>query len=519
MLFAWAEEEEEGELITWNNEARNWFYSFVNEVRNQNLKEKPNKVIPNAKEDWRGKILYITDLVIGNISFPRIVIYIPISNNSIETNAQIIDISKTEKKGLRQIIQIGDFEVMCLSEKPWNCAFFTKTEFTVSGWNSFVDLECVQYNPDLNINLKDYLLGKNLETQDLKRYIVSEDKANIRSIEAPYNIIKPEVYLEKGREVVLISLLETGEKSKALVRYKGETKEYCTFIGNLKEIISVDDKNEYKIGRDTKSLILPYSQIENENIKALSIYIVKELCGDFSHIYEKDGNKNIDKGWVNTSSLIKYNNFDNLTLQQKNDLILKKSKVATEVASEMTSGTACNYCVRNALYLIKSEPALFPKTAPYATYRDPDNNYKAVKVLGYITEPAQAIDIKRDFDKIESIRELDERFVEIPRNDNEELQDYFQRLQNEADKGTIIIGVMLNDSGTEGHVMMITPGGLITIDENELDWGGTYTTRGIKKVLRVLECGDKDRDNEAPLCRNVDRKGAQERLKWFKYNK
>lgn len=185
----------------------------------------------------------------------------------------------------------------------------------------------------------------------------------------------------------------------------------------------------------------------------------------------------------------------------------------------MTTGTACNYCTRNALYLIRSEPALFPKTAPYNTYKDPNKNYEWVKVLGYITEPARAQNVKEDFDILSTIPKLNERFEEIKKGTEESWSEYFLRLQNEADKGEIIIGAMMNSSGTQGHVMMMTPGGLVEITRDEQAWGYTFFDNDIKKVPRVLECGDTDRENEAPLCRNVDRKGAQQRLKWYKYKK
>jgi hypothetical protein len=58
-------------------------------------------------------------------------------------------------------------------------------------------------------------------------------------------------------------------------------------------------------------------------------------------------------------------------------------------------------------------------------------------------------------------------------------------LQNEADKGETIIGVMLNSAGDQGHVMMMTPGGLIEINEQVLSWGSSFDRRGISKVPRV----------------------------------
>jgi hypothetical protein len=197
--------------------------------------------------------------------------------------------------------------------------------------------------------------------------------------------------------------------------------------------------------------------------------------------------------------------------------ILEDAKTATQVASKFTTGTACNICVRSALYIIKKDSALFPETG--SGFNDPNNGFVSREIKGYITPDGRAFYIKSDFDNLSNKAKLNERFVEIPKTEQEDLEAYFQRLQNEADKGIIIIGVMLNSRGTQGHVMMITPGGLIKINDKEQAWGKSFVSRGINKVPRVLECGGKARENEAPLCRNVDRRGAQERLKWYKYKK
>jgi hypothetical protein len=132
--------------------------------------------------------------------------------------------------------------------------------------------------------------------------------------------------------------------------------------------------------------------------------------------------------------------------------------------------------------------------------------------------------MKEDFDNISNHAELNARFVEQKKLAAETWSEYFQKLQHEADKGFIVVGVMLNRDGTQGHVMMITPGGMVDIsrlpeDPQEEKWGATFTSVGITKLPRVLECGEGNRENEAPLCRNVDRKGALNRLKWFKYIK
>jgi len=79
---------------------------------------------------------------------------------------------------------------------------------------------------------------------------------------------------------------------------------------------------------------------------------------------------------------------------------------------------------------------------------------------------------------------------------------------------------MLDASSTSGHIVMITPGGLVTIDETFLKWGSSFTRvdRNIWKTPRILECGPNSRKNEAALCTNIDYNGAN-RLKWFEYIK
>ena len=84
-----------------------------------------------------------------------------------------------------------------------------------------------------------------------------------------------------------------------------------------------------------------------------------------------------------------------------------------------------------------------------------------------------------------------------------------------------MIGVMLTSTGADGHIVMITPGGLIEIDNEVSEWGKTFvrSDRDIDEVPRILECGNDARENEAPLCRNIDYNGATKRLKWFQYLK
>jgi hypothetical protein len=152
-------------------------------------------------------------------------------------------------------------------------------------------------------------------------------------------------------------------------------------------------------------------------------------------------------------------------------------------------------------------------------FYDPYSSYAGVYKKGHISSEGRAANIKADFDNIANRTPLRERFVEQKKSAQESWNDYFKKLQNEADRGHIVIGVMLCSDNVSGHIVMITPGGLVNISTTTEKWGDSYIKGGITKVPRVLECGQGVRENEAPLCKNVDRKGAQNRMKWFKYIK
>jgi hypothetical protein len=197
---------------------------------------------------------------------------------------------------------------------------------------------------------------------------------------------------------------------------------------------------------------------------------------------------------------------------------LKGTDLATDIGDIVNqNGSACNVCVRYALLLLKSDTVLFPITG--SMFYDPYNNYIGVSKKGHISGDGRAAYIKADFDNIKNRAPLNGRFTEQKKLAQDNWIDYFQKLQDEADRGHIILGVMLCSDDITGHIVMITPGGLIGINQTTEKWGRSYTSEGINKVPRILECGKGWRENEAPLCGNVDRKGAQERMKWFKYIK
>ena len=223
--------------------------------------------------------------------------------------------------------------------------------------------------------------------------------------------------------------------------------------------------------------------------------------------------------WILSALYDLYNSSTSTIRKINKKDFLEATTFATVIGNKVNKGgPACNICVRSALLLLKNETALFPATG--SMHYDPYNSYKVVYKKGHISGNGQAAYIKADFDNIANRAPLRERFVEQKKSTQDSWSSYFKKLQDEADRGHIIIGVMLDRKGISGHVVMITPGGLVEINEKTQRWGDSYTTQGITKVPRVLECGGEGlRENEAPLCLNVDRKGAQERMKWFKYIK
>ena len=287
----------------------------------------------------------------------------------------------------------------------------------------------------------------------------------------------------------------------------------------LKVCLYGDANKEYTINpkeyKEFWNTVTPYENDPKEKIRNGGF----EFSFDGKHVLRVFAEANSLEIQEKFDALKKYLFDEEINLKEEIDIekMHEDTKTATKIASKFTSASACNICVRSALYLIKTEPALFPTTG--SGYNDPNNNYESKEIKGFITHDGGAKKIVEDFDNLSNKPELKERFLEIKKSETETWIEYFDRLQIDADKGIIIVGVMFNSDGSRGHVMMITPGGLIEIDRDEQAWGYTFFDQEINKVPRVLECGDTDRENDAPLCRNVDRKGAQQRLKWYKYTK
>ncbi|MCQ2210401.1 MAG: hypothetical protein MJZ34_08925 [Paludibacteraceae bacterium] len=192
---------------------------------------------------------------------------------------------------------------------------------------------------------------------------------------------------------------------------------------------------------------------------------------------------------------------------------LKMAKEGVEIAKiSNPSGSACNICSRNTLYLLTRDSVLFPYEG--SEYHIPEKNYEKVYIKGLTTNDGRAKKIKEDFEK--PTVPYSQRFDLIEKQEEETWQDFLARIQDEANNGCIIIGAMVDSHNNSGHIMVVVPGEMIDT-ENENKWGDSFKKRNITKVPIVVECGQGVRNFAAPLCKNVDARGAIERLKWYKY--
>ena len=383
-----------------------------------------------------------------------------------------------------------------------------QTELAEQEWDELIDIVCP------------HLLSEQVEENPVSDliydYFVTDKDAWYREEEAPYKTIPPKPrtnILAKSTQVAVLEVVQDAKgKPVAKIKLKDTGELACTSLSNLTQVKEFSKERKYTFLKEHTALKIPFlGNATNETYKKEAEITADKHFGNYLKVKGYDY-------WVEKSSVIWTDELSTAT-------IIAETQNATEVGTKYTgnkTSVACNVCVRSALLLLREDQVLFPLEG--SAYYDPADGFKKSYIKGSITNPGRAKNIKEDFDAISSKFDLNVRFTEIEKNASEGWEAYFKRLQDKADQGGIVIGVMLSSSGSSGHVMMITPGGLVDITKEgdeapEPEWGNSFTKRQIFEVPRVLECGSGARENEAPLCRNVDHKGATNRLKWFEYKK
>ncbi|MEP5610679.1 MAG: hypothetical protein ABJP45_00445, partial [Cyclobacteriaceae bacterium] len=159
------------------------------------------------------------------------------------------------------------------------------------------------------------------------------------------------------------------------------------------------------------------------------------------------------------------------------------------------NGYACNNAVRSFLYHRENDPILFPETEPdkadthrYGSGLTGPDDTKVLK--GSVTWSGLADNMCDDFNG--EGNNLTESFTEIVRDGTETWNHYFDRLQKEANKGEIVVGVVhSNDrTSTNGHIVALVPKSVCGDEQNQrtVDEIGGATEEGVRLPC-ALEAG------------------------------
>ena len=365
-----------------------------------------------------------------------------------------------------------------------------------------------------------YLSGEST-LASYKDYIVCKADANIRKKESPYALVSPAEFIEKGKEVVLISHLTTGSSARALVRYKDGEEEYCTSTSNLKQIVPIEDEQQYKLREELIPLTLPFSEDTEKKVKTSEILYVTHDCGEYKCINKKDDDEFEFLGWVKADKLKKYIDNSKLGKDEFSQKYLKATETAVDDIIEdwETNEAACNLCVRAALYNLTGDEVLYPKTGSSTTIRDEGEQLHGEVVTGEGNAQGIIDDLNSGI--------LKEYFEEITINNGESYPDFWKRVQNMVDNKEIVIGTY-----DPGHIFMVVPGGLYEVVDNSdhLVWnktkkrmvlkdqyktnpvieegdkyGYTFAKNGFDYVLRIMDCGKGAKISNGPAYALMDR--------------
>ncbi|ALO13904.1 hypothetical protein L21SP5_00224 [Salinivirga cyanobacteriivorans] len=181
------------------------------------------------------------------------------------------------------------------------------------------------------------------------------------------------------------------------------------------------------------------------------------------------------------------------------------------------NGMGCNLGLRSYLYLHKGDSVLFPtKKSMYsdiggALYYDSvasDGRWWATadKIFsGEVKNDGQANDM---YDGLEN--EEISSFEQIPNTDGCDYPD-FDNLQEQANEGTIIVGVK-NNSGGSGHVVVLMPESLN--ERSDINRAHELPSNNIITLPISLECGQGQKE-----IRPFEDKTSILAFKWYKYEK
>ena len=381
-----------------------------------------------------------------------------------------------------------------------------------------------------------------MPVQPIDHYIVSVDDATIRKSEDRTKFENKNIPM--GTEVVIVSEETVKGKVVAYVKLVDSDPElfYYTTKSNLTKIEVLEKPEDWRLLKDIESVKLPFSSILTKQIHVVGDYEIVAKCGNFLCI--SNGffdNLGLNEGylgyWVDCSNMIKIVELPKTIEERK----IKIEKSVVDVTNRINTKTkkaegvgpqACNMCTRTALYYLTGDPVLFPRTGSRIHFTFDKTTDPEIK--GNVSGYGKAADIISDL----RAGILDDYFEEIEKKSEESFLSYWERLQNYADEGEIIIGAY----GTN-HVFMIVPGGMIPVVDNSSHtqggllkesyktnpsisdgdkYGFSFNARKILFVNRILECGTTVKDANAPVYANMDYRGytgETKKINFYKYKK
>ena len=180
------------------------------------------------------------------------------------------------------------------------------------------------------------------------------------------------------------------------------------------------------------------------------------------------------------------------------------------------NGYACNNSVRAFLYYHQANTVLFPVTHPDypnsshgSGLEGPDG---ATVLKGYISWDGTADKMWDDFDG--DGNDLTTTFTVIAKNSTETWNAYFDRLQKEANKGTVVLGVAhsKNRTASRGHIVALMPESLCSGDQTKANDVGDDEEDDVGRP-RALEAGG----NEKKITWFKQNSSELDKYKWFKY--
>jgi hypothetical protein len=195
-------------------------------------------------------------------------------------------------------------------------------------------------------------------------------------------------------------------------------------------------------------------------------------------------------------------------------------KVATKAAikdandSQGDTASACNICVRSAIWNVATSSVLFPNHGAFI------GNQLSSYLYGRISEfdprfPGSTSYIGNTNSIAASLeaKNIVPEFIAIPNMSGSTIPN-FKQLQAWANAGQIIVGVLKRDKES-GHIVMIAPHSLDVENDTIYDYRDILGSKVKYLMPKILECGEGRRDEAQTLQAGVGSAKIKD-MKWYK---